>query len=337
MSPLVYYLFTLAFFVFAYCIMGWGLNLQFGEGGILNFAYIAFVAIGAYVTGALSLGRPDPSAGASYIFGFALPFPLGLILGGVTATVLALLVSFLTFRRLRTDYLAMVLISLSLVLYDFINNFVPLFNGADGLTNVPEPFADALGLDANQFVPFFAGVALVITLIMWWLMSRITSSPLGRTLRASRDDAEATAALGKNVFRFRLIAMLIGSFYAGIGGGLIIEFSGAFNTSAWLPGETFLIFAAVIVGGIGNNKGIILGALIVPVLFTQLPKFIPDIPGRPGLILNIAAMAIGALLIFFLWFRPEGVIPEKRRLSRLPDLAADAGPRSTNRSLEETR
>jgi branched-chain amino acid transport system permease protein len=337
MSPLVYYLFTLAFFVFAYCILGWGLNLQFGHGGILNFAYIGFVAIGAYVTGALSLGKPQN--GQSYIFGFSLPFPVGLILGGLAACVFALLVSVLTFRRLRTDYLAMVLISLSLVLYDFINNFVPLFGGADGLTNVPEPFADALGLDTNTFVPFFAGVSLLVALLMWWVMSRITNSPFGRTLRASRDDDEATAALGKNVFKFRLISMLIGSFYAGVGGGLIVEFAGAFNTSAWLPGETFLIFAAVIVGGVGNNKGMILGALIVPVLFTQLPKFIPDIPGHPGLILNIAAMAIGVLLMLVLWFRPQGVIPEKKRMSKLPPLSErhrSTGAISTQLTTEET-
>lgn len=326
MSPLVYYLFTLLFFFFAYCILGWGLNLQFGEGGILNFAYIGFVAIGAYVTGVTSMGAPQTASGQTYILGWALPFPFGLILGGLASCLFALLVTLLAFRRLRTDYLAMVLISLSLVLYDLINNFTPLFNGADGLTNVPEPFADVLGLDANSFVPFFVGVTLVVTLIMWWLMSRITRSPLGRTLRALRDDPEAASALGKNVFRYQLIAMLIGSFYAGIGGGLIIEFSGAFNTSAWLPGETFLIFAAVIVGGVGNNIGIALGALIVPVLFTQLPKFLPDVPGHPGLVLNIAAMAIGALLMVVLWVRPQGIIPERKRLSRLPDRAPATAP-----------
>ncbi|WP_308466650.1 branched-chain amino acid ABC transporter permease [Rathayibacter soli] len=318
MSPLVYYLITLAFFVFAYCILGWGLNLQFGEGGILNFAYIGFVAIGAYVAGATSMPAPTPGSGEQYFFGWSLPFPIPLILGGVAACVFALLVSLVAFRRLRTDYLAMVLISLSLVLYDVINNYVPLFGGADGLTNVPEPMADLFSLNANSFIPFFTVVTLIIALIMWWLMSKITRSPMGRTIRAIRDDPEAASALGKSVFRYQLTAMLIGSFYAGIGGGLIVEFTGAFNTSAWLPGETFLIFAAVIVGGVGNNKGMILGALIVPVLFTQLPKFLPDVPGHPGLILNVAAMAIGILLIIVLWFRPQGLIPERRRLSRLP-------------------
>ncbi|MHB1234287.1 MAG: branched-chain amino acid ABC transporter permease, partial [Microbacteriaceae bacterium] len=173
------------------------------------------------------------------------------------------------------------------------------------------------------------GVTLIITLIMWFLMSRITRSPLGRTFRAIRDDPDVAAALGKGVFRYQLIAMLIGSFYAGIGGGLIIEFSSSFNTSAWLPGETFLIFAAVIVGGLGNNKGVILGALIVPVLFVQLPRFLPDIPGHPGLILNIDAIAIGVLLMVVLWFRPQGLIPERRRRSALPSRApagSDADP-----------
>jgi branched-chain amino acid transport system permease protein len=79
----------------------------------------------------------------------------------------------------------------------------------------------------------------------------------------------------------------------------------------------------VIVGGVGNNIGIALGALIVPVLFTQLPKFLPDIPGHPGLILNIAAMAIGVLLMLVLWFRPQGIIPERRRMSRLPEISLD--------------
>lgn len=316
MSPIFYYASTLAFFFFAYCILGWGLNLQFGEAGILNFAYIGFVAIGAYVTGVTSMGSPVAGSGQSYVLGARLPFPVNLLLGGVASCILGLLVAFVAFRRLRTDYLAMVLISLSIVMYDVINNYVPLFDGADGLNSVPEPFAGVLSLDSNSFVPFFTGVTAALALIMWFLMSRITKSPLGRTLRAVRDDPDVAGALGKRVFRYQLTAMLIGSFYAGVGGGLIIEFSGSFNTSAWLPPETFLIFAALIVGGIGNNKGVILGALIVPVLFVQLPRFLPDIPGHPGLILNIDGIVIGILLILTLWFRPQGVIPERRRRSK---------------------
>jgi ABC-type branched-subunit amino acid transport system permease subunit len=175
------------------------------------------------------------------------------------------------------------------------------------------PLSGVFHLNANSFLVFFAVAAVVIALIMWLVISRITRAPLGRTLRAIRDDPDVVSSLGKNVFRYQLTAMLIGAFYAGIGGGLIIEFSSSFNTSAWLPPETFLIFAALIIGGMRNNLGVVMGAFVVPVLFTQLPKFLPDIPGHPGLILNLEGAVIGTLLIVTLWFRPQGVIPERRR------------------------
>ena len=196
--------------------------------------------------------------------------------------VVALIVALITLRRLRTDYLAIVLISVSLVLYDFCNNYVSLFNGADGLYNVPEPFAKALGLTVNSFIPFFAGVTAVVALLLWFVMSRVTRSPMGRTFRAIRDDHTVAAALGKDVFRMQLKSMLIGSFYAGIGGGLLIQFGGSFNPTAWLPGETFVVFAVLIVGGAGNNIGMFVGALLVETLLIHLPAFLPEIPGHPG-------------------------------------------------------
>jgi branched-chain amino acid transport system permease protein len=312
MSAFWYYVFTLVFFLFDYFILAMGLNIQYGETGILNFAYIGFVAIGAYVTGATSMPN-SALTGEHYILGLGLPFPINLLLGGVAAMLLAVIVALISLRRLRTDYLAMVLISLSLVLYDICNNFVPLFNGADGIYNVPEPFAGVLKLTTNSFVPFFAAVSGVIAAILWWVMSRITRSPLGRTFRAIRDDSGVAAALGKGVFRYQLTSMLIGSFYAGIGGGLIIQFGGSFNTSAWLPGETFVIFAVIIVGGVGNNIGLLVGSLVVETLLVHLPAFLPEIPGHSGLIQYIDAMVIGVLLMVFLWFRPQGLVPERVR------------------------
>lgn len=324
MPAIWYYIFTLAFFLFDYFILAMGLNIQYGETGILNFAYIGFVAIGAYVTGAASM-PPAANSGQHYIFGWGLPFPLNLFIGGLAASALALVVALISLRRLRTDYLAMVLISMSLVLYDICNNFVPLFNGADGLYNVPEPLASVFHLTTNSFVPFFAGVAGLVALVLWFVMSRITRSPLGRTFRAIRDDPGVAAALGKGVFRYQLTSMLIGSFYAGVGGGLIIQFGGSFNTSAWLPGETFVIFAVIIVGGVGNNVGMIAGALLVETLLVHLPAFLPAIPGHPSLILYIDAMVIGILLMVMLWFRPQGIIPEKIRKSPFPAVGVVAG------------
>lgn len=308
-----YYIYTLFFFFFVYFILAMGLNIQFGQTGILNFAYIGFVAVGAYVTGATSLPASNTGIGTGqhYILGMNLPFPFNLLMGGIVASVLAVFVSFIALRRLRTDYLAMVLISLSLVLYDIINNFVPLFNGPDGLYNIPEPMVGVFHLTSNQFVGFFAAVTGLISLILWWFMSRITKSPLGRTFRAIRDDPGVASALGKNVIKYQLISMIIGAFFAGIGGGLIIQFGSSFNTSAWLPGETFVVFAVIIVGGVGNNLGMLVGSLLVETLLVHLPAFLPDIPGHTGLIQYIDAMLIGILLWVMLWFRPQGMVPEK--------------------------
>jgi ABC-type branched-subunit amino acid transport system permease subunit len=309
---MVYYVFTLVFFLFDYFILAMGLNIQYGSTGILNFAYIGFVAIGAYVTGAVDLPS-SAGTGQQYILGLSLPFPVGIIMGGLAACLFAILVAFLALRRLRTDYLAMVLISLSLVLYDVCNNYVPLFNGADGLYNVPEPFAKALHLTTNSFIPFFACLTGGISLLLWYVMGRITKSPIGRTFRAIRDDDVVAAALGKDVFRLQLKSMLVGSFYAGVGGGLLMEFSGSFNPTAWLPGETFVVFAVLIVGGVGNNVGMLVGSLLVETLLIHLPAFLPAIPGHPGLIEYFDAVVIGILLMVMLWFRPQGVVPERLR------------------------
>lgn len=317
MAQFWFYVFTLVFFLFDYFILAMGLNIQFGETGILNFAYIGFVAIGAYVTGAVSMPSSVGTA-QQYIFGFNMPFPFSLLAGGVAAMLLAVVVAFITLRRLRTDYLAMVLISLSLVLYDVINNYVRLFNGADGLYNVPQPMSGVFHLTSNAFVIFFACVTGVIALILWFFMSRITRSPLGRTFRAIRDDPDVAAALGKGVFRYQLTSMLIGSFFAGIGGGLIIQFGGSFNPTAWLPGETFVVFAVIIVGGVGNNVGLLVGALIVETLLIHLPAFLPEIPGHPGLIQYIDTMVIGVALMIMLWFRPQGLVPERLRRFQVP-------------------
>jgi branched-chain amino acid transport system permease protein len=308
---MTYYIFTLVFFLFDYFILAMGLNIQYGITGLLNFAYIGFVAIGAYVTGVAALPANVP--GQHYILGLGLPFPLNTLLGGVAAMALAAVVALITLRRLRTDYLAIVLISLSLVLYDFCNNYVSLFNGADGLYNVPAPFAKSLGLGVNGFIVFFACLTGVVALIMWFVMHRILRAPLGRSLRAIRDDHVAAAALGKDTFRMQLKSMMIGSFFAGIGGGLLIQFGGSFNPTAWLPGETFVVFAVLIVGGAGNNIGMFVGALLVETLLVHLPAFLPDIPDHPGLIEYIDLALVGVVLMLMLWFRPQGIVPERLR------------------------
>jgi branched-chain amino acid transport system permease protein len=152
----------------------------------------------------------------------------------------------------------------------------------------------------------------VFCLVIYVFVRRVTSSPLGRSLRAIRDNEDAAAALGKNVMRMRLFIFVMGNVIAGISGGVLVQYIGAWSPGSWLYVETFVFFTAIIVGGTGNDLGVVLGALLVPVAFNEATRYLPQI-GRPGLIDALQWIVIGLLALVFLWFWPRGVIPERRR------------------------
>jgi len=322
--PIVYYLTTLVVFFFIFAISTWGLNLQFGTAGILNFTYITFFAIGGYFTGVSMLGRPDALSHMRYILGLGLPFPVALLIGTGASCILGALVGLVALRRLRSDYLAIVTVSVGAIVYDLINVNTELFNGADGIAGVPYPFQKALGLDPNTYTIFYVLVAGLFALVLGVVAFRIYNSPLGRTLRAIREDEDVAAAFGKNTYVFRMIAMVVGCAYAGIAGSLLIGFISALNPGGWTAGETFLLYAALLLGGRGNNWGAVLGAFLLPVLFQEATRYLPQVPGHPELIPAVRNMIVGALLIGILWFRPDGILPERK--ARFPRL--DYTPRS---------
>lgn len=312
MTQILFYVTTLLVFFFIYNILAWGLNIQFGYTGILNFAFIVFLAVGAYLTGVTSLPRPNGIAGQTYVLGLSWPFPLSLLAGGVGAAIFGLLVGFIALRRLRSDYMAIVTVAVGAIAYDFVGNFTPLFNGWDGLGGVPSPLQNTLGLDYQTYQLFFVGICGVVMLVLWWVANRIYKSPFGRTLRSIREDMDVAESFGKNTFTYRMIAMVIGCFYAGIAGGLLIEFVTAINPSGWTAGETFVIWTALLIGGTGNNWGAVLGALLVPVLFQEVTRFLPQSPSNPGLVPALRNIIVGSLLILVLWFRPQGILPERK-------------------------
>lgn len=316
-GALGYYVVTVGVVFVTYNILTFGLNIQFGYTGIPNFTYMTFWAAGAYFTGVTTLG-PSSTPGVQYILGLAWAWPLPLLAGAVAAGLLGVVVGVIALGRLRSDYLAIVTFSLGFVAYDFVGSFRPLFNGFDGIYGVTPPFSNVLPLDLNGYLIFFLCLSTIIMLLLWWAANRIYSSALGRTMRAIRDDIDVSEALGKDTFRFRLTAMVIGCIYAGVAGGLTVEFITAMNTSAWAATETFIVWAAMLLGGRANNLGSVLGTLLLPVLFVEGTRFIPQIPSYPTLVPGLRVMIIGALLILILWVRPQGLLPEKRPFYQLP-------------------
>lgn len=318
MSATVAYIITLVFYFFDFAILDWSLNIQFGLAGILDFTLITFYAIGGYLTAVFALG-PAP-AGQSYILGLGLPFPIGVIVGAIVAGIVGMVIGLLAFKRLRSDYLAIVMIAVGTIIYNFVQNYTPLFNGVNGTTGVPQPLVQGLNLGQGAFLYVFTAICGVIAVVGWVFVHWLFDSPLGRVMRAIRDDPDVVRALGKNPFRYQMIAMVIGCVYAGIAGGLLVEFISAFNPSGWTAGETFIIFAALIIGGMGNNWGAVVGAVLVPVVFQEATRFLPAVPGHPALIPALRNIVVGGLLIAFLWGRPQGIVPERPKRFRLPSV-----------------
>jgi branched-chain amino acid transport system permease protein len=312
-NALVTYGLTIATFFVIYNILTWGLNIQYGYAGIPDFTFITFMAAGAYITGVTTLPPSSQPLYVRYILGLHWPFPLPLLAGACAAAALGGLIGIVAFKRLRSDYLAIVTFSIGFIALDFVSNFVPLFNSFQGLSGVTQPLSDVLPVDYNTYQFVFLGIAAFIMLIMWFVANRLYNSPLGRTMRAIRENAEAAEALGKNAFRFRMTAFMVGCFFAGVGGALTIEYITAFNTSGWSAPETFIVWAALLVGGRGNNLGAIAGAFLVPIILFEVTAFFPITQQYPQLSSGLRLMLVGAILILVLWLRPQGIFPERKR------------------------
>jgi branched-chain amino acid transport system permease protein len=288
------------------------LNLQFGLSGLVNFGFIIFQAAGAYAAAVLSL-PPDTANGGFqvYVLGTQLPFPVPWLAGTLVGGLLAVPIGLVVLRRLRSDYQAIAMLVISVIANTLITNVRPFLNGAAGLSLVPAPLADRLDTATEAYQWAYVGITALCCVLVLFVANRISNSPYGRSLRAMRENELAATALGKNLVALKLTMFVVGGAIAGLSGAILVSFIGLWAPAGWLYPETIIIFAAVIVGGRGNNYGAILGALLVPAGFEEVTRFIPSF-GRPGLIPAIQWVAIGLLIIGFLWFRPKGVLPELR-------------------------
>lgn len=289
-------------------IMVVGLNLQYGYSGLLNFAYYTYVAIGAYVAAVTTMGK-STTPNVSYIFGWNLPWYIGMLLGGLAAALLGAFVFSFTVRRLRSDYLAIVTVAAAFIFWNLVNSYVPLFDGGTGLFNVPY-ITGTLQVDTETYSLLMAGICAAILLVFVWFSRRIFRSPFGRVLRALREDESIPQAFGRTAWQPHLWVFVIGCFMAGIAGSLFIYYITAWSPGAYLPLESFFLLAALIIGGSGNYLGALLGAFVVIEGLNEMSRYVPSL-GRPELAGSIRAMVIGIVLILVLRYRPEGLIPER--------------------------
>jgi branched-chain amino acid transport system permease protein len=292
-----------------------GLNIQLGLAGVMDFAFIIFQAAGAYVYAIFTLGPATGSAGSggqSYLWGMSLPFPLPYVMATLAGMILAFVCAVVVLPRLRGDYEAMAFLVISLIVTGVATNQVGLVNGANGLYSIPQPLSNVLNLPTLQYDWFYVGLTAVICVLVWLFTRKITTSPMGRLLRAVRENEPAARALGKDATRARMFAFLVGGGLGGLSGAVLVAFVTAWAPASWGYAETFVYITAIVVGGFGNDIGILIGVLLVPILFGELVRFLPAF-AQASWVQATQLMAYGLLTLLFLWFRPQGLVPERRQ------------------------
>ena len=296
-------------------IIALGLNVQWGFTGQLNIGIHGLFAVGAYTAAILTT-----SASISHLGGFGLPFLLGIVAAMAVTGVIAFGVGLLTLN-LRSDYLAIATIGLAEIIRLVLKNEQWLTAGVRGIAGIDKPVG---GLRGFEGALAYLGVVAVFLALSYFTLQILFRSPWARVLRAIRSNEDAVRAAGKNVLAFRVQAFVIGSLFMGLGGALYAHFSGFISPEAFDPMYgTFLIWVMLIAGGSGNNRGALLGALVVwgvwsltPNLIAWLASVWEALTGISGEGFEARSSAlrmflIGLLLNIILITRPQGILPEK--------------------------
>ena len=287
-----------------------GLNLQWGNTGICNGGGAALFGAGAY--GLIIFGGPER---VGEFGGFGLPYVLAMLGGIALAGVLALIVGLAT-TRLRHDYLAIATFGVAIAIESVARNAEYLLGGAKGVRGFERPLEAEIG---NPFLYniLFLGLVIVCLAAVFIGLEKIVRSPFGRLLRAVREDEVAARALGKSPSRVRLQSFVLGAMVMGLAGGLYATFYAFVSPQDIRPILTFQIWAMLIVGGAGNNKGAILGTMFVwggwVASGWALTKFAPtDWQLYTG---TFQYIMIGLIIVITLLARPRGLLPEELAVS----------------------
>jgi branched-chain amino acid transport system permease protein len=271
-----------------------GLNIQWGLTGLVNLGAVAFFAVGAYTSALLAVG------GTPLVFAW----PAGIGVATAAAVGLAMVA-----LRLREDYLAIVTLGFGEVLRLCLLNEAWLTRGANGVTGIPRPMHRHF---AEHYDVFYLVLVLAAVALVYVCLERLRRSPFGRVLRAIREDETVAAVAGKPVFRFKVQAFALGAAVASLAGILFAHYLAYIEPNMFLPQESLLVWLALILGGSGNNRGALVGSIVLLGLL-EGSRFAKDvIPFLTGVRLAAAQqMFVGVVLVVLMIRRPEGLLPER--------------------------
>jgi len=308
----------IANFAILYVLLALGLNIVVGFAGLLDLGYIAFYAVGAYVYALL----------ASPHFNIHLPFWVILPVGAAIAALFGVALGAPTLR-LRGDYLAIVTLGFGEIIRIFLNNLsrpVNLTNGPQGIAGI-DPFSigsinfstseNLLGVDVSGPIKYYY-LLLAVTVAVIVVNVRLQNSRIGRAWEAIREDEVAARAMGINTRNLKLLAFAMGASFGGLAGGMFSALQGFISPESFVLVESIMVVSMVVLGGMGNIWGVILGALLlsfVPEILRWTVEPLQAAPfGRQLVAPEVIRMLIfGFALVLVMLFRPAGLLPSAVR------------------------
>jgi len=292
LDPLLY-VFDLIVFIGIFSIVSLSLNLEFGFAGLANFGKVAFFLIGAYAYAVLSQ--------------IGVPFYLCLIIGGLISAIFGLIIS-LPALRLRMDYLAIAVLAFGEILRLVVKSEDWIAGGDWGI--LVSPIFPWMGSSLIYRLENIGLVFLCLS-ICFLVVQLLANSPYGRAIRAIREDEMAAEALGKDRAKFKAQALMIGSAMAGIAGGLYAQYLRYVLPEMFMPMVTFTVWIMVLLGGPANNWGALLGAFLVETI-SRGANIAKDYISLPIDLNDLQYIMFGALIIFILFYRPQGLLKESQ-------------------------
>jgi branched-chain amino acid transport system permease protein len=317
-------------------LMAISLNLEYGVAGIPNFGQAFFVSIGSYTTGLtytrllpLIAGQAaiDPCGSTlnpalqlrstimqtmplTALVNFIITLAISALVGGVVGY----LASYITLRLKQEWFLALVLLVGSEIVRIVVRGYDPILCASNGLSGIAQPFIWVQ--DTRLSSVLFAIMGLLFAALAYLYVERLIRSPYGRLLKAMRENDLVARSLGKDVPRIRAQVMFIGSAIAAISGVLFATNLGFVNTNDYVVTLTLNVWVMIVLGGLGNNKGALLGALLITILDRltaitgiQANLSVPLI--QSGFQFSyLRFILLGILLLIMLRYRPQGLLPE---------------------------
>jgi len=272
-----------------FAMMSFSLDLQVGSCGLANFGQVAFLLAGGYAT-AISTAHGVGPIGS---------LALATLVGGCFGLLLAA-----TVRNMSGTYWGIMSLAMAELVRLVALNEQWIAGGAGGAT-VRRSLG---GLDY---------VVIGTTILVYLLMRVIGASPFGRIIRLIREGDRLPQSLGKNVTLFKAEAMFIGGAIGGLAGAFYAFENRYINPDDGLPVETFIIWAMVILGGRGNPSGVVVGTVVVQTLYVGTRYLTTFVPISADTLSALRLVVIGVLIILIMLFRPQGLLPERRRVFAL--------------------